>query len=373
MSTQFRIMDYNYAFDPNVGVTASSADGSYPVSNMAHFFRSKVWRSAGNFKISSTNNKIDFSESVGGAQLTATIDSDEYSPDELATEIKAKMEAVGADIYTVSFNAGTGKWTITSDGVALELRFGTGTHVATSLGTDLGFAASDYTGAVTYTAAQIAIHNEEWVLIDLLTEDAIDSFALIFDQMVGIKFTEEATLTLQANNTDSWDDPDVSQSLTIDENFSTVTHFFSSDQNYRYWRLKIIDPSNPNLYVELGKIYLTKATQLGQGPEIGLKYSINDLSKNTKNEYGHVYADIYPNQVTLDATFKALTQADMQTLANIYNRVGNTTPICIAHDPTETLFDKDRFFVYGRLKGDFKVTHAFYDYFDTSLSIEEAF
>ena len=55
-----RILDFNYAFQSNVTKIATSADASFPVSNFEHEFASRVWRSAGNFVIGTTNNKIDF-------------------------------------------------------------------------------------------------------------------------------------------------------------------------------------------------------------------------------------------------------------------------------------------------------------------------
>ncbi len=105
-----RILDYNYCQQSSVAVTASSANPNFPASNVSRSIRSKVWRSAGNFVIDATNNKIDFKISGGGGELTATVASDTYTPTTLAAAIKVAMEvADGAHTYTVSYSSTTGR------------------------------------------------------------------------------------------------------------------------------------------------------------------------------------------------------------------------------------------------------------------------
>lgn len=67
---------------------------------------------AAQYTIDSTNNKIVFSD--GSSDYTATLASGAYSANDLATEIKNKMEAatVGADTYNVTYSASTGRFTI---------------------------------------------------------------------------------------------------------------------------------------------------------------------------------------------------------------------------------------------------------------------
>ena len=42
--SEFRIMDFNYVFQSNVDLTASTADSNFPVDNLTSTIRSKVWR-----------------------------------------------------------------------------------------------------------------------------------------------------------------------------------------------------------------------------------------------------------------------------------------------------------------------------------------
>jgi len=92
------------------------------------------------------NDKINFEETVA-VELTATIAAGVYTSTTLANEIESKLEAVGASNYTISFNSGTGKFTLSSNrvggGGTFTLLWATGTDTATSIGQTIGFAVSD--------------------------------------------------------------------------------------------------------------------------------------------------------------------------------------------------------------------------------------
>lgn len=371
--SEFRILDYNYAFDSAVNFLPTSENPSFPASNLGHYFRSKVWRSGGNFVLSSSNNRLDFKDTSGGPELTLTLNQGSYPPSELATHIAGKMQqASPAFTYTVSYSETTGLWTISTSGTYLSLLWSSGTNNASSIASTIGFTGGDSTGSTSYTGPAAAIHTEEALVLDLGNPEEIDSFAILFDPRTGNKASSDAVWTLEACAADIWDSPALSVSLSMDSTYDVITHFFSSAQTYRYWRVKIVDTRNPYGYVEIPKIILSKATQLGQLPEIGFRAATNNLSRLVETPYGHVYADIYPTKRVLNFNFNAMTSDDVETLYSIYERVGNEVPIAVALDPRATLYDKDRFFLYGRLKKSFEVGHQFYTFFGSELSIEEA-
>lgn len=374
MSCQFRILDYNYVFQPEVVLTPSSIDNEFPVSNLKKPFRSATWRSGGNFVVTTANQKIDFKEGSGGSELTATITPDTYSVAELETEITTQLAAAGTKTYDVSFSGQTGLWTIlTSDGTFLSLTWQSGSHSANSIGATLGFDISaDDTGALTYTGANIALHTEESVVIDILTTDAIDSFAMVFEPTVGSKFSDSASVRLQANASNSWGSPALDIALSVDEVYGQITYFFANPQSYRYWRVKIVDPSNAFLYVEIPKLILSLATQLSQLPSSGFEDDTADPTKISSTPYGHEYGDLYPLRRTISYTFNLITESDEEAYYKIFIRNGKTTPIAIALDPLSESYDKDRFFLYGRILNDFKSKQNVFTYFDSSLAIKEA-
>jgi len=91
------------------------------------------------------NDKINFKEG-GGGELTATLDPDTYTTAELLVEIKAKMEAANALIFTVTCPSATKKFKIAASG-GFSLLWKTGTN-----GTD---------GTDTSVASTIGFHSDE--------------------------------------------------------------------------------------------------------------------------------------------------------------------------------------------------------------------
>ena len=66
------------------------------------------------------------------------------------------------------------------------------------------------------------------IVLDLgATPPDIDSFAMFFNPINDIQLTTSATVKLEANATDSWGSPSVSQTITIDRIYRAGSHFFS--------------------------------------------------------------------------------------------------------------------------------------------------
>ena len=368
--SEFRILDYNYVFDSTVGKTASSSNPNFPVSNLSKYTRAKVWRSSGFFSINSSNNKIDFNDGTGS--VTATITTGNYTTTSLAAEIKTRLDTAGSLTHTVSYSSSTGKWTISVASGTFSILWLTGTNNLTSIGTTIGFSIlADSSAALSYVGSKIAIHTEESVTIDLKTSESIDSIAILFDPNDGCNFSNSAVITLQASQTQNWTNPALSQVLSLDLNFNSITHFFAASSEYRYWRLKIVDPSNANLYVELPLIYLSLATQLTQQPEIGISSSLVDQTNVQVNEYGNTYSDIYPIRKSFGFNYAHLSESDIQTMQLIYDKVGSFAPICVSLDSTATVFDKDRFFLYGNFASKFTIENSFYSYFNLKIEMTE--
>ncbi len=105
--------------------------------------------------VTGVNDKIDFEE-TGSSELTATLAAGFYSGTTLATEIKTKMEAVGASTYTITYSSGTKKITLASNGVGgtgiFSILWGSGTNTATNVSDILAFFNQDKTGSLTYTS-----------------------------------------------------------------------------------------------------------------------------------------------------------------------------------------------------------------------------
>lgn len=365
-----KILDYNYAFQDNVGISATSENPEFPVSNLRNPFRSKLWQSEGHFEITAVNKYIDFSE--GGPELTAILSEGHYSVSQLQTEIKNKMEAVGAEIYTVNYIDNQGKWTISTGGSVLDLLFGTGTNAANTTGPSIGFHGGDRTGSLSYTGG-VAIHTDERVVFDLQTMENFDSLGIFFDPLRGIRYTEASVIRLQANNTLNWSSPPLNILLTIDNDHRVISHFFEEAQNYRYVSIYVSDPANPDLHVELGLVFFGLGIQLERGASSGFVYKIRDDSVVLENQFGNSYSDKRPKVQRLEMNFPLMPKADLLTLKRIITRVGKTEPVMVSFDSAEEVFDKDLFLIYGKFTTQLEATHIVHERFTAPVNIEETF
>lgn len=361
----------NLCTESATSITASSANVNFPSSNLKNPLRSKRWRSSGTFVIDSTNNKINFKESGGGSELTATITSGTYSVATLKTEIKTQMDAVGASDYTITYSTSTGLWTIASNGAFFSLLNNTGTNQAAALfKVSLGFPNSDKTGALTYTGSTIAIHTLESIVFDFQTAQDINSVVLLWPKEDGIKLSSSAVVKIQANATNVWTSPAVNQTLTVDNDYTVASHYFSSNQSYRYWRITIQDPTNPELYVELGLAWIGESLNFNEA-ENGFKWGYEDLSKVSDNEFGHVYVDEYPIRRTLNFNYSFILYSTAKILDEAYLLNGNKKPVLVVLDQSEAVFDKDHFLIYGKMGKSFDLDHVSYNLFKGGFKITE--
>lgn len=107
--------------------------------------------------ISASNKHIDFN--IGGSDLDAQIATGSYiigttsaTASTLCKAIKDALFAADATgTYTVTFSQTTKKFTIARSAGTLNIKFATGTNIANGAASTLGFAATDLTGAITYT------------------------------------------------------------------------------------------------------------------------------------------------------------------------------------------------------------------------------
>lgn len=131
---------------------------------------------AASFTISSgVNDKIDFKES-GGSQLHATIAAGTYAMGtssavvgSLCAAIKTALDGAGGTTYTISWNAGTKKMTITPAAGTIQLLWLTGTNQATAAYSILGWTHADTNDASSQTSdstTAIAVYNHTFSRIN---------------------------------------------------------------------------------------------------------------------------------------------------------------------------------------------------------------
>jgi len=124
--------------------------------------------------------------------------------------------------------------------------------------------------------------SEWWKIGDGVNKIKISDIAI-----AGHNFTSGATITLQGNDTDVWTSPAKEEVLTY--NADIITKFFTAVEYY-YWRLLVADASNPDTYIEIGRISSDEYLQM-PGIEPGLVYPRKTTSTKDITVTGQVYGD----------------------------------------------------------------------------------
>ncbi len=357
-----RFITYNYTQQSETVVTYSSQNTQYPASNIKNEFRAKEWRSSGYFKITTSNNVINFTEGVTTYNTTLTVG--EYNTTDLAAAIQSKLSTTGAYSYTVTYNENTGIWSIESSSEA-TLNNNVSNNVFYNV---LGFNNAVITG-IEFEGVRSAIHTEEYLSFDLKTTEEINSVVLMWSQGQ-YKLSSDAVLRVQASATSNFDSPAIDEVLEFDNENELASHYFTSSQSYRFWRIKIIDPANVYAYVSLGVIVLGQH-EVVSNLDNGFIFNQTDNSNITRTDYGQEYVDIYPTLKSISFEMSYIDYDEVELLMSIFTRVGNKTPIFIVVDETDLVFNKNCFAIYGKLPSSFQQKHSFYKTFNTSISIRE--
>lgn len=335
-------MTTNY-LDPDEVSNAyySSQQAAFPVSNLYNAQRrSKVWRSAGYWEITDSNNTVIFRETASGPDLTATIAAAEYvSTASFLAAVKAAFEETGDSTYTVETDDETSKIKISSDGAGGDTTFSIfWTAPASQAFADIiGFDSEvDSTGALSYTADELKIHTSEWLKWDFGISTNPKALVLIGPRNSPIRISPSATLKLQANETNVWTSPTFEQDLSYDD---VAIGLFDSEglfpEGKRYAKLKIIDSANPNGFVELGSVFLGEFFQPTRGAvNFPLAGRYVDRSTTAFSEGGQTFSDRRAKSEILDLTWKFLTKAEKEEIDDIFDEFGTSDPFFIQLDPT---------------------------------------
>lgn len=126
------------------------------------------------YTINDTNNKLYWTTRSGVAS-TSTLTNGNYNAVSLASHIQDVMNAVGADVYTVSFSPTTGKITITNPSGNFSLNFGTNTDKSCAY--VIGFNNDNLTGSSSYTSQNIVQLGTKYYVVysDIVTNNNYDA------------------------------------------------------------------------------------------------------------------------------------------------------------------------------------------------------
>ena len=207
----------------------------------------------------------------------------------------------------------------------------------------------------------------EWVKFDLGSAKQITCIGLF-----NFNFTSGATVTLQANASDSWGAPSYSQALTIAADSDSVVLkrlVYFLDQTYRWWRITIADASNPDGYVEIGRVAAGQYYAPTRNIQEQYRYQGQDPSERERLPGAWSPSVSRARYRTADVSFPFANQTQADKFWAIFDKVGNETPIILSVEPT-TRPSQDS--MYCTLETPLSLTNATLTYWDVvTLRFEE--
>lgn len=317
----------------------SSEQTLFPASNvLADKKPYKTWRSNGYFEVTSLNNTIVFSEDRGATLLNATITIGIYSSrSSFLAAVKNAMDAAGDNTYTVSLDSEF-KVKITSN-LGVTGYFGIYATSASFTALDLlGFSRIDYEGFASYTAEQVVLHTMEFLEFDLGVATEVQSVILLgrCDQEFGL--SSNAQITLKISETNAWDSPEYSETLTWTEFGVYTLNVDGITTPRRRLRIEIIDAQNTNGYIELASVFVGTLQQFERAsPQFGFNDTVQDTTKVLDSIGGSLIADRRTRYSQIGYNLNFLTNQDKEDLQDIYERFGLIRPLFFIFDENETL------------------------------------
>lgn len=367
MSKRVRFMNNNYI---ERSFTYSSQLSSFPASNIYNNSRSKIWKPAGNFEITSTNNKIYIND---GSNKTITLTSGSYLYSTLATHIQTQLNSLSSG-WTVIYTLSTGKFTISRSSSA-TLRI---TQTSNAAWDTIGFIGTSDLTALTFVADAQRNHTSEWIQCDLGVPQMATFVALLSGIDSIFTLSENATVKLRANNIDYWVSPPVDITIPVGD-ISCMTFFDDTvTASYRYWRLEIIDRANYNGAegIELAYAYIGDHTTItNTNFTSGFNLSYTDPSNVLQSENGALFVDIKPRYLTVSsAGIQLLADDEYRDIQQLFYDLGVRNPFFISIDPdilvSGSLEEMTRFVIMSRTP---TFDHIFRNYYNVSFEFREAF
>jgi hypothetical protein len=333
------VMHQNYvSTDVLNSQTKSSELTAAPATNVwDKVRRTKFWRTAGYYVVTSANKGIVLQE-VAAVNQTVNIAEGTYATDALfIAAVKTALDsAAGSAVYTVTRDTTTNRIKITSDGAGGAVFRLMLTNVAFTATDLLGYtSAADLTGSLTYTANALRVHTSEWLRWDFGMAVFPQAFAICGTRKDGLKISSTATVTLQGNSTDVWTSPEYTQVIEWNADcMALIDEDGLHTAALRYWRLLIVDKDNSNGYVEISSAFLGGVITTDTGKvQFPLETTYVDYSRTVASEWGTKYSDKRQLSRTFRLQWEFLDKSEVEDLQDFIEAFGLTDCFWIALDP----------------------------------------
>lgn len=203
----------------------------------------------------------------------------------------------------------------------------------------------------------------EWVMFDAGAGNTLDPKMIA---IIGHNITDGATIKWQANATDSWGTPSLDQAITHASGI--MWNYQASAQSYRYHRFYVEDASNPDTYIEIGKIMLLLTVDMTEYPQTRMPRKTVDTSLIRRSRTGQVYGSLGVQYLAYEWNWPIMPNGDRVNLEAIWEAHGKAKPLITIPNTGDTTVPA----VYGHIVEDLDINHVIAYQWAARVVFEEA-
>jgi hypothetical protein len=346
---------YNNYLDAST-IETSGTQSSYPVTNLFHPIRSKLWKASNLYEIHEKNCNIY----INGT--TYTVDTGSYTFAQLKTKIETACASQG-----LTLSQGSGDRIIISFLADKTLNISNQTD---AIWFTLGFlGTTNRTGSI-LSADERRYNTGAWIKVDLGMPQDVDFAALLAP--AGETFAcDTATIRLQGNNLDLWQDD-----MPVDQEFEVSGDgaFFSGtvEQPCRFWRIFIDDRTNNAIQAAVGFMG-SSVIPVNTNIATGFSRSREDTSIKLVSENGTFYIDRRPKVLSLSSiSVQLLKDDELMELEQLFYDLGIEKPFFLSIDPKKQVSQKlSQMTHYVAVTSPLQLQHVLRGYYNLSIELRE--
>jgi len=174
------------------------------------------------------------------------------------------------------------------------------------------------------------------------------------------------TIKIQGNAADSWGSPTVNQSITHATGMMIV---FFSTQSLRFWRFLVEDASNPDTYIEIGRLFLGTYLDLANVIYRAFPETIISTSDIDYTLTGQLYGDKGIQQKLYNFQLPYLTNTQKENLETMFETVDIVKPVFLTIDENDLTQIEP---IYAAINDDLSFNHIIGYKWNTTLAFKEA-
>jgi hypothetical protein len=194
---------------------------------------------------------------------------------------------------------------------------------------------SAYTEITNYEVSQLQddILSHYWKTDSTSSQDIIFNLSTVTENVntvaiIGHNIASTATVTISANDTNSWGSPATSE--TISNNANMMLYFFSTEQDYNYWKLSITGQGD----IEIGKIALGTYMTIEPSSLLDFKVIKKDGSIVTYGKNRQKLAVTGQIWRRIELSLPSTDYTMIKKIEDMYNEVGNYRSIIFCNFDT---------------------------------------